>query len=57
MADIAAQAKSTFSLHVAAAVAALGALGVGAFYSSGFSRGAILAGIVCAAIAYFSKSS
>lgn len=56
MADLTQQAKSTFNLHVIAAVAALGALGVGAFYSSGFSRGAILAGIVCAAVAYFSKS-
>lgn len=55
MADLAAQAKSTFNLHVIAALAALGCLGVGAFYASGFSRGAILAGVVCAAIAYFSK--
>jgi hypothetical protein len=53
--DLGTQAKSTFNLHVLAAVAALGCLGVGAFYSSGFSRGAILAGIVCAAVAYFSK--
>ena len=54
---LATQAKSTFSLHVLAALAGLGCLGVGAFYASGFSRGFILAGIVCSAIAYFSKTS
>jgi hypothetical protein len=52
---LAGQAKKTFNLHVLAAVVALGCLGTGAFYSSGFSRGSILAGAVCAAIAYFSK--
>lgn len=56
MADLAGQAKSTFNLHVLAAIAALGCLGIGAFYASGFSRGFILAGVVCAAITYFSKS-
>lgn len=55
MADLGVQAKSTFSLHVLSALAALGLLGAGAFFSSGYSRGAILGGIVCAAVAYFSK--
>ena len=50
------QAKSTFSLHVLAAIAALVSLGGGAFYASGLSRGFILAGLACAAVAYFSKS-
>jgi len=55
MTDLAAQAKTTFNLHVLAALAALGLLGAGAFFSSGYSRGAILGGTVCAAVAYFSK--
>ncbi len=55
MADLVGQAKSTFSLHVLAAIAALGLLGAGAFFASGYSRGSILAGVVCAAVAYFSK--
>ena len=56
MADLAGQASSTFSLHNLAAIAALVLLGAGAFFASGYSRGAILGGIVCAAVAYFSKS-
>ena len=50
------QAKSAFTLHLLATLAGVGCLAIGAFYSSGFSRGFIIAGGVCAVISYFTHS-
>ena len=48
--------KSTFSLHIIAAFASFCLLSGAAFYSGGWNRGAIIGGVVCAAIAYLTKN-
>jgi len=49
------QASNIFTLHRLAGLAALALLLIGTYFSQGFARGMDVAGIVCAAIAYFSK--